>query len=230
MAHKTLSGATIVFDLDGTLVDTAPDLIRALNAVLSEESIALPPADTIRHLVGHGARALLQRGAAQIGVVFEDARLDELTERFIAHYRADIAALSRPFPGAEEALDALARAGAALAVCTNKRTDLSVELLTALGLHTRFSAIVGADSVKRRKPDPAHLLDTITLAGGQRDRAVMIGDTDSDILAAQAAQIPCIAVRFGYVHDVEALGADAIMEAYGELPALIDRLMSSDAS
>lgn len=225
MDNTRFSGATLVFDLDGTLVDTAPDLIRALNAVLREESIPLPDADGIRHLVGHGARALLERGAAHAGVLLEGSRLDRLTERFITHYRADIALLSRPFPGAPAALDTLAQAGATLAVCTNKRTDLSIELLEALGLRSQFRAIVGADAVAHRKPDPEHLLETISRVGGTRSRAIMIGDTDSDILAARAAKIPSIAVRFGYTQYVDALRADAILEDYSALSGLIARLL-----
>lgn len=226
MASTDFSGTTIVFDLDGTLVDTAPDLIRALHAVLAEEAIPLPASEGIRHLVGHGARALLERGAAQAGVVLEGSRLDGLTDRFIAHYRADIALLSRPFAGAQAALEALTQAGAILAICTNKRTDLSIELLTALGLQDQFRAIVGADAVAHRKPHPEHLVETIARAGGTPNRAIMIGDTSSDILAARAAHIPSIAVRFGYTLDVDGLGADAIMEDYSELAGLIARLLA----
>ena len=225
MPKDPLRGATIVFDLDGTLIDTAPDLIRALHAVLHEEGLALPAPAALRHFVGHGARALLQRGAALVGREFSVTQLDALTERFIAHYRAGIAELSRPFPGTEAALDALRQRGAILAVCTNKRTDLSTELLDALGMAHRFAAIIGADAATRRKPDPQHVLESISAAKGQRQRAIMIGDTDADILAAKAANIPAIAVRFGYSLEVDALGADAILEAYSDLPDLIDRLL-----
>lgn len=225
MTRTHLHGSTIVFDLDGTLVDTAPDLIRALHQVLREESIPLPAPAGLRHLVGHGARALIHRGAAEAGVELTAPRLDALTERFIAHYRADIAALSRPFPGAEAALETLHQAGAILAVCTNKRTELSVELLTALRLQHRFRAIVGADAVTRRKPDAEHLLQTISRAGGSPSAAIMIGDTDADILSARAAGVASIAVRFGYTADVETLGADAVLETYDDLEAVMQPLL-----
>lgn len=225
MPQDPLRGATIVFDLDGTLVDTAPDLIRALHAVMQEEGLAPPAPAALRHFVGHGARALLHRGAALSGQEFSAPRLDALTERFIGHYRAGIAELSRPFAGAEAALDALRARGAILAVCTNKHTDLSLELLNALGMAHRFAAIIGADAATRRKPDPQHVLETIFAARGQPHRAIMIGDTDADVTAAKAASIPAIAVRFGYSLEVDALGADAILEAYGDLPDLIDRLL-----
>lgn len=225
MTSPHLRGMTIVFDLDGTLVDTAPDLIRALNQVLREESIPLPDAAGLRYLVGHGARALLQRGAAQAGVTLSAPRLDQLAERFVAIYRADIAALSRPFLGAIAALDALQQAGAILAVCTNKHTDLSMALLSALGMRGRFAAILGADAVQRRKPDPDHLLQTIAQAGGSAGAALMIGDTDADIQAARAAGIPSIAVRFGYTDDVMSLNADAILEAYEDVMEVIAKIL-----
>lgn len=222
--HKALAGATIVFDLDGTLVDTAPDLVRALNQVLGEQNISSAPPEAVRHLVGHGARALIEGGAALAGVHIEATRLDDLTERFIDIYRSDIAQLSRPFPGAESMLDSLMGAGATLAVCTNKRTQLSIELLEALGLAFRFAAIVGSDAVSRRKPDPVHLTETVRLAGGRTDRCVMVGDTASDVDAARAAGIPVIAVAFGY-GDSTALKADAVVTECSQLPKEAARLL-----
>lgn len=223
-----LSGALIVFDLDGTLVDTAPDLLRALNAVMAEEGLPPAPDSAVRHLVGHGARALLESGAALAGAELAAEQLDRLTERFIELYRKDIAALSRPFPGAEAAMNELMGAGATLAVCTNKRTRLSVELLEALGLAFRFAAIVGADSVSRRKPDPLHLLETIRLAGGQVERSVMVGDTLSDVAAAKSAGVPSIAVSFGY-GDEQLLGADAVIASFSELPPCARGLLAERA-
>ncbi len=227
MQDQDLAGATIVFDLDGTLVDTAPDLIRALNATLDLEGLPRCAPDTVRALVGQGARALIERGAALSGARFEPRKLDALTEAFIGFYRADIAGGSRPFPGAEAALDALAAAGARLAVCTNKRTDLSVALLDALNLSARFAAIVGADAVRERKPHPGHFLETVARAGGDPGRALMVGDSEADVAAAQAAGAPVAAVRFGYGPDpVESLGADAVLETYAHLPALARRFLA----
>ena len=142
-----LKDAVIAFDLDGTLVDTAPDLIGALNAVLEEERLPSVPPDSARYLVGRGARALLQRGFAMAERPWETAVEKRLVERFVDLYLARITQESRPFPGLEAALDALDAEGAKLVVCTNKRTDLSLALLQGLGLSRRFGAVVGADAV-----------------------------------------------------------------------------------
>jgi phosphoglycolate phosphatase len=221
-----LAGATIVFDLDGTLVDSAPDLTRALNAVLALEG--LPPADgpVVRRMVGRGARVLLDRAAARHGLAWPDAKLDALTETFVAIYASDIARATRPFPGVVAALDRLAEAGARLAVCTNKRTALSVSLLDALDLTHRFSAIVGADAVPERKPAAGHFLTTVSAAGGDRRRALMVGDAAPDVGAARSAGSPVIVYRGGYCEeDVDALGADVLISEFSELYAAVRRLI-----
>ena len=220
-----LKGCTIVFDLDGTLVDSAPDLLRALNQVMDLEGLPHPAEAVVRNFVGHGARRLIERAAGHFGAHYTDERLDQLTAAFIEFYSADIAALTRPYPGALEALDELAAAGAILAVCTNKRTGLSVQLLEALGMAERFAAIVGADSVTARKPDPHHFLETVSRAGGDPTRAVMVGDTDADARAAQGAGAPVILARFGYGSAIEDLSADALISGYEELAAEIRRLL-----
>ncbi|HRK64046.1 MAG TPA: HAD hydrolase-like protein, partial [Terricaulis sp.] len=146
MTSGELADAMIVFDLDGTLVDTAPDLVRALNETLDLEGLPHIPLATVRRMVGQGARHLLIRATERAGAAYSAERLDQLTKAFLEFYRADIARHSAPFPGVETALDALADLGAKFAVCTNKRTDLSQQLLDALNLTHRFSAIVGADA------------------------------------------------------------------------------------
>ena len=213
-----LSGATIVFDLDGTLIDTAPDLIATLNVLLGEEGIAALPLASARNMIGRGARALIARGFEAAGAPADSATLDRLFDRFIAHYRDNIALHSRPFPSMIETLDALHAAGARLAVCTNKRTDLSVALLDALNLTSRFAAIVGADAAPAAKPDPRHLTLTIDRAGGRIDRAVMVGDSASDLGAARAAGVPVVLVSFGY-SDIPAreLEADVLIDHYDQL-------------
>ncbi|MDQ2861996.1 MAG: HAD hydrolase-like protein, partial [Pseudomonadota bacterium] len=153
-----LADATVVFDLDGTLVDTAPDLVGTLNVLLADEGLPAIDIAEARPMIGQGARAMLAKGFAAAGALLGEARMATLFERFIDRYRGHIAEASRPFPGAVAALDALAAAGARLAVCTNKRTDLSVALLRALGLGDRFAAIVGADAAPAGKPDPRHLI------------------------------------------------------------------------
>lgn len=222
-----LTDSTLVFDLDGTLVDTAPDLLSALNKVLDIEGLAHPPEAVVRYFVGHGAKSLLERATRLCGAAYTDERLDQLTAAFLEFYTADIAGLSRPFPGLIEALDEVEAAGARLAVCTNKRTDLSVKLLEALGLASRFAAIVGADSVAARKPDPSHFLETVSRAGGDVRKAIMIGDTESDSGAARGAGAPIILVRFGYTQDPSTVDADWIIDGYEELAAAARRLLSA---
>jgi phosphoglycolate phosphatase len=221
-----LNDAVIVFDLDGTLVDTAPDLIGALNAVLEEEGLPAVPADSARRLVGRGAATMFQRSFALAETPWEHARETALVERFVELYFARLTQESRVFPGVDTALDRLQAQGARFAVCTNKRTDLSVALLEALGLARRFEAIVGADLAPRRKPDPSHLLTALEASGGRPDRAVMVGDSEADIGAAKGAGVPSIAVSFGYCDGpVEALGADLIIHDFDELAGAAARLL-----
>jgi len=228
MTSGELADATIVFDLDGTLVDTAPDLVRALNETLDLEGLPRVKADTVRKLVGQGARVLIERAAALSGVAYSAERLDQLTQAFISFYRADIARQSAPYPGATEALDALAGLGAKLSVCTNKRTDLSVQLLQALGLAERFSAIVGADAVLQRKPHAEHYAAAVTRAGGSVRRSVMIGDSVNDVGAARAAGAPVAVVSFGYCDvGVETLGADVVLHRYSEAAPACRRLLAA---
>jgi phosphoglycolate phosphatase len=228
MTSGELADAIIVFDLDGTLVDTAPDLARALNETMDLEGLPRVKLDTVRQLVGEGARLLIERSAALAGVHFQSERLDELTEEFIAFYRADIARDSRPFPGVAEALDALAALGAKFAVCTNKRTDLSHMLLEAVGLGERFSAVVGADAVTERKPHPEHFRAAVTRAGGVVRRSVMVGDTAADVAAARGAGAPVAVVSFGYSDGgAETLGADVLLHRYSELAPACRRLLAA---
>ncbi len=224
----SLADATIVFDLDGTLVDTAPDLLRALNETLDLEGLPHPPLPQVKKLVGQGARALIERGAALAGARFSGDRIDQLTAAFIEFYRADIAGQSKPYPGVADALTQLAEAGAKLAVCTNKRTDLSVQLLEALDLAPRFSAIVGADAVQDRKPHPDHYRAAVARAGGALRRSLMVGDSAADVASARGAGAPVIVVRFGYADDApERLGADALIARYDELPRTARSLLAS---
>ena len=224
---STFPGATVVFDLDGTLVDTAPDLIGALNVVLGERGLAPVPVEAARHLVGRGGRVLLRRGFADAGAQMPDGEADALFARFLDAYRARIAQESRPYPGVEAALDALAQAGARLAVCTNKPGDYARLLLDALDLSRRFAAVVGADDVLARKPDPRHLLDTLARAGGDPGRALMVGDSEADAAAARGAAVPVVLVSFGYTETpARELGADAVIDGFDALPAVAERLLA----
>lgn len=188
----------LVLDLDGTLVDTAPDLLDSLNHCL--EAAGVPAADPVevRRYVGLGSRTMIERAFAAHGKPLDPGHLDDLQEMFLEHYAASMPGRSRPFPGTLEMLERFEAAGYAAAVCTNKLERLSVALLEALGMAPRFAAICGADTFAFRKPDPRHLTGTITRAGGDPHRAVMVGDSRTDIDTAKAAGIPVVAVDFGY--------------------------------
>jgi phosphoglycolate phosphatase len=225
-----LYGATVAFDLDGTLVDTAPDLIGALNVVLGERG--LPPVndDASRILVGKGARALIARGFALAGAALDEVEVGGLVARFIEVYRARIASESRPFEGLGAALDELSAAGARLCVCTNKRTDLSLALLDALDLTRRFASVTGADKAPRPKPDPSHFETAIREAGGDPAHALMVGDSINDVLSAKDAGAPVVVVSFGYTETPAAeLGGDALIERFADLPAVAERLLGRRA-
>jgi phosphoglycolate phosphatase len=222
-----LRGAVIAFDLDGTLVETAPDLIGALNVVLGERGLPQVPVASARVLVGQGARKLIENGFATAGHPLDDAEIGGLVTRFIEDYAARIASESFPYPGLIEALDELAAAGATLCVCTNKRSDLSLALLDALNLTHRFAAIVGADRAPKPKPDPSHVLAAIAAAGGDPAFALMVGDSCNDVDSAKAANVPVVAVTFGYTETPAGdLGADAVIDHFDELPAVARRLLS----
>ena len=215
----------LVFDLDGTLVDTAPDLVDTLNVVFAREGLPAVPYDSARAMIGGGAKAMLLRGLEADGRAATPALMDRLFAEYIAHYTDHIAVRSRPFPGLIEALDALAASGHRFAVCTNKLERLSVRLLRALGLADRFVAICGQDTFGMQKPDPEVLRRTIAAAGGLPGQAVMIGDSATDIRTAQAAAIPVIAVDFGYSEEpVAEYGPDRVISHFAQLPAQIASL------
>jgi phosphoglycolate phosphatase len=220
------SARIVVFDLDGTLVDTAPDLINALNFILDREGLPPVPLDSARNMIGAGARRLIERGLELEGraASFED--VTRLTSDFIDYYAAHIAEVSRPFDGLEGALDDLAALGYRFAVCTNKLEWLSKLLLDQLGLSFRFSAICGADTFGVSKPDPAILRQTIARAGGQLSSAVMVGDAGPDIGVARRAGIPVIGVEFGYTEvPIADLKPDRLINHMRELPAAVQSLM-----
>lgn len=228
MAARRLDGATIAFDLDGTLVDTAPDLIGTLNTILVDEGLPALPVDEARPFIGHGARSLLQRGFEAAGQVLHPTRLQHLFERFLPLYLGRIAQESRPYPGCEAALDALAAEGATLCVCTNKYTALSVALLEGLGLAPRFAAILGPDAAGATKPDPRHLQAAVEAAGGRMDRTILVGDSGTDAGAARAAKAGLILVSFGYTDiPVADLGPDELIHSFDDLPAACLRLLGA---
>lgn len=222
-----MQNATLVFDLDGTLVDSAPDLVAATNHALAD--LGLPPiaAETLRATIGFGARRMILEGLNQTGRTLPENEVDRLLALFLAYYEPNIARESRPFEGAVAALTSFRAAGARLAVCTNKRLALAERLLRELDIDGLFDAIAGRDSFPVYKPHPDHVLGAIRMAGGDPNTAIMIGDTHIDVAAARAAGVPVVACRFGYSeHPVETLGADAVISHYDELATTVRTLLA----
>jgi len=219
MSLNALSGPfpeTVIFDLDGTLVDTAPDLAAALNHALTRANRPTVSMAKVRHTVGRGPRALIASALGQSPA--DSSEVSGLVAHFLEYYDANVAVMSKPFPGAESAARRLASRGHRLGICTNKPEELSIKLMTALALRDLFPVILGADSRPYRKPDPRHLLDAIAGVGGKAENAVLIGDSDTDVKTARAAQVPVIAVAFGYTETpARALGADGVIDDFDEL-------------
>jgi phosphoglycolate phosphatase len=225
---RRLDGWVVAFDLDGTLVDTAPDLVGAMNTVLAEAGHPPVAQAQGRRFIGRGGRYMLDQGFRAAGLELSPTELDARFERFLELYMARIADESRPFPGCVEALDALRAAGARLTVCTNKRTSLSVALLEALGIANRFEAIVGGDQPPAIKPDPRHLALAIEKAGGRQNRVIMVGDASPDAGAARAAGAGLILVDFGYAETSAAdLCPDILIGHYDELFDACVRLLDA---
>ena len=213
---------TIIFDLDGTLVDSAPDLAAALNHAWARLGRPTVPPGSVRDLVGHGARALLRKGLATSGDASEEL-VEAGFPAFIDFYAANICNGTRPYPGVDEALDALAQRGLRRAICTNKPERLTHLLFDALGWTGRFDAVVGGDTLPVRKPDPAPLREAVARAGG--NRAILIGDSITDADTARAAGVPFVAVSFGFSdRPVELLGADAVIDTFSELVPVLEAL------
>jgi phosphoglycolate phosphatase len=225
------SAPTIAFDLDGTLVDTAPDLISALNFVLDREGLPPVPLASARNMIGAGARKLIERGLEAEGRTMTVKEIDAMTAAFIDHYAEHIADASRPFEGLEAVLDDLAANGCILAVCTNKLEWLSKRLLDRLGLTPRFAAICGADTFGVSKPDPAILQQTIVRAGGSLSSTIMVGDAGTDVGVARRAGVPVIGVSFGYTDvPMAELKPDRLIHHMRELPAAVDGLRAAQAA
>jgi len=223
MLHRSLP--LLVFDLDGTLADTAGDLVNALNVVLAAENLPTVDLPTGRPFVGGGAKALIRRGLAAAGVTASEARLDGMVEVFLAHYEAHIADETFLFDGLVDALDRFGSAGFAFAVCTNKVEHPAVLLLQALGVADRFEAICGKDTFPVSKPDGRALTLTIARAGGDPRRAVMIGDSRTDIDTARNAEVPVVGVTFGYTDQpIATYAPDRIIAHYDELWEAVESL------
>jgi phosphoglycolate phosphatase len=212
----------LVSDLDGTLVDSAPDLAAAVNRLMLAHGFAPFAVSEVTAMVGDGVHLLLQRAFAARGSATSE--VDE--SKYVADYGANFAVDTRPFPGAAEALRQLADGGWIMAVCTNKPATIARDVLTASGLAGFFSAIGGGDSFPSRKPDPAHLRATIAAAGGDLARAVMLGDHRNDILAATGAGVPGVFAAWGYGPAAMAKGAAAVAHSFAEVPGIVERLLA----
>lgn len=222
-----LSGTTIAFDLDGTLVDTAPDLAAATNHVLRLVGLEAIEVARLRPFISHGSKAMIDAGLRLHARTLADSELTRLHEQFLVFYADNVAVASRPFEGVAELLDQLRGRGALLAVCTNKVEHLSKLLLRSLDLDHRFAVIAGRDTFDVFKPAPGHLTRTIELAGGHVDRAVMVGDSEVDIATAAAANVPSIAVTFGYTPvPVRELSPSAVIDHYREFVPALERVLT----
>lgn len=213
----------LVLDLDGTLVDSVPDLAAALNRLLAARAIAPYAEAEVVPFVGDGVQKLLERAFAGRGLALDAPALASFT----ADYEANAAVATRAFPGVAETLPALRAAGWRLAVCTNKPEAAARNLLAGLGIAAWFDALGGGDSFPTRKPDPAHLLATIAAAGGSPARSLMVGDHHNDILAAKGAGIPAIFALWGYGPRSMGEGAVAFANAFADVPAMAEGLLAA---
>lgn len=217
--------AAVLFDLDGTLVDSLPDLTSAMNRFLVELGRRHVSLAEVRAWVGDGVGVLIERCLTETGGSTETP-LTDLVRRYLGFYKGHTADATRPYPGVEVALQALAAAGHPLGVCTNKPVALSEELLEALGLRRYFQAVIGGDSLPERKPHPGHILGTLRAMGVEDKAAVMVGDSPNDVAAARAAGIPVVSVSFGYSQIEPArLGADRLVTHFSQLPQAVRELV-----
>jgi len=221
----------VVFDLDGTLAETAPDIMRVLNIILVREQLPALPLERARELVGAGARALIERGFRVSGKPLEPETLERLFEDFLLIYAQDVASDSFIHDGVMDAMATLEAEGFKLAVCTNKPILHTRLILDHFGIADRFAAVAGRDSFPYHKPDPRHLTLTIEAAGGDPRRAVMIGDSRTDIDTARAAGIPSICVPFGYTDvAIESLNPDRVIQHFDELAAAVREVLAIAAT
>jgi phosphoglycolate phosphatase len=217
----------VIFDLDGTLVDTAPDLMAATNHVLTVLGRRAISIAEVRVFVGHGARALLTRGLAASGGLPEDFDLEGAYREFVAYYSANIATSSVVFPGLLGLLDRLHDQDIAMGVCTNKLEGLSVQLLEALSLSKYFGSVIGPDTLGVAKPDPRPYREAVARLGAGITRSIMVGDSETDILTARAAGVPVLAVPFGYTpRPVAEYGPDRLISDYAEAWPAIEGLFA----
>lgn len=218
----------VLFDLDGTLVDSAPDLHGALNYSLARAGRDLIDLAHVRNMVGQGARVLLERGLMATGGLPSDELFEELVQDFFDYYEEHLIDHSVPYDGVITSLEAFEKAGATMAVCTNKPMRFAVPLLQQMGLSKFFAATTGGDSFPVRKPDAGHITGTLEQMNFTAGSALMVGDSDSDISAARNAGIPSIAVTFGYTEiPVTKLNPTHIIDHFDELYPLVTKIIAT---
>ena len=220
-----LSELSLCLDLDGTIVDTAPDLIRVLNAVIAEEGVSETSYSAARAAIGFGSRRLIEDAFSRASHSVSRERVSELQKMFLDLYAEDSARLSRPFDGVMETLIRLKRKGVDLSVCTNKPGNLARPLLEKLGMTPLFSRVVGSDDLPRNKPHADHIFAS---AGHKMaNRIIMVGDGAPDVLAAKSASVPCALMAYGYsTVPFEQLGADVVLRRFRDLPSALQVLQS----
>ncbi|HEX2526417.1 MAG TPA: phosphoglycolate phosphatase [Geminicoccus sp.] len=215
----------VLFDLDGTLVETAPDLHGTLVEVMAGLGVTAPSLPALRTMIGDGARVLIRRALDAAGHPNDPELLDRLFHQFLAHYTAHPCRQSFAYEGVVPTLEALVERGLPLGVCTNKPYAPTIGLLKALDLSRFFGSVVGGDSLPIRKPDPEHALATLRPLAVAPEEAIFVGDSTNDVLTARAAGMKVIVVSFGYTNvPPRELGADLVIDHFGELVAAIDRL------
>ncbi len=216
----------ILFDLDGTLIDSAPDVCRALNRTLEAFGRRPHSVSETKGYLGHGARILIEKALAATGTIPPRDVIDQLTKAFLNDYASHPVIDTALFPGVERALSSLRSSGARLGICTNKPSVTTAPVLEIFSLNQYFEAIVCGDQVERQKPSGGHILDTISRVGGNgKSRSLMVGDSENDIHAAIDADVPSIAVTFGYANGTpESLGATALIDRFDDLVETVDKI------
>nr|WP_321463734.1 phosphoglycolate phosphatase [uncultured Cohaesibacter sp.] len=213
----------VLFDLDGTLVDTAPDLTGALNHVLAQYQLAPFSVEKVRNTVGFGARITIERSMSHYNKTLSEEALDIAHAQFLAHYSENICKNSQLFPGVKDVLEMFKANDIRMSVCTNKTEHLSIDLLDQIGIADYFASICGSDTVPNKKPHPDHVFSAINRAGGKCEEAILIGDSQADVQSARAAGIPVIVMSYGYTAVPSAeLGADLVLDSFLDIPKTLE--------
>ncbi len=216
---------TVVYDLDGTLIDSARDMCVAVSRVLADHGLPAINDDDARHFMGEGSKITMRRAFAKNGRTLDDEQATAVTREFVRYYEADPVRYTIAFDGVAEVLARFDRLGIKQGVCTNKFEGPARTILKDLKLMPPITDVAGADTFTVRKPDPGHILQLIDRIGGQRDRSVMIGDSIHDVAAAHAAGIPAVLVSWGYTaRPASELGAEAVIDHFGRLPDALEQL------